>query len=280
MALAAAGCGKPKNTAPPVATPSVTLNHDRVATGSPLEITYKFVVASDAKFDEDFRVFAHVLDTDEEQMWTDDHMPPKPTSQWKPGDTIEYTRTIFVPAFPYVGDASLVVGLHSTKDQHRLPLSGQDAGQLSYRVATLQILPQTDNLFTVFKDGWQSAETSTNDAFIEWQWTKKVGTLAFKNPKKDAIFYLDLDSPSKELHDAQKVQIVMGGETLAELTVTPDARELHKITLPARLMGDADLSELQLVVDHTFQPSVVTNGASKDTRELGVRVFHAFVDPR
>ena len=45
-------------------------------------------------------------------------------------------------------------------------------------------------------------------------------------------------------------------------------------------MGDADMAELQIVVDKTFVPVTVTNGASKDPRELGVRVFHAFVDPR
>ena len=45
-------------------------------------------------------------------------------------------------------------------------------------------------------------------------------------------------------------------------------------------MGDAELTELQIAVDKTFVPLVVTNGASKDPRELGVRVFHAFIDPR
>jgi hypothetical protein len=35
-----------------------------------------------------------------------------------------------------------------------------------------------------------------------------------------------------------------------------------------------------VVVDNSFVPAVVSNGASKDPRELGVRVFHAFVDPR
>jgi hypothetical protein len=38
-------------------------------------------------------------------MWTDDHTPPVPTTQWKPGQTVEYTRTVFIPIFPYVGDA-------------------------------------------------------------------------------------------------------------------------------------------------------------------------------
>src|SRR5262245_40618662 len=159
--LAASSCKKTEEAAPPVATPGITLNHDRAPAGSPLEITYKFVVASDAKFTEDYRVFMHVVDTDEEQMWTDDHNPPIPTSQWKPGQTVEYTRTIFVPVFPYVGDASLQLGLHSTKTQERLALSAQDVGKREYRITHVQLLPQTDNLFTVFKDGWHPSEASS-----------------------------------------------------------------------------------------------------------------------
>jgi hypothetical protein len=281
LGLGAIGCGRSEEPAgPPLATPSVTLSHDRAPAGSPLEITYKFVVAPDAAFDQDYRVFVHVVDTDEEQMWDDDHNPPIPTSQWKPGQTIEYTRTLFVPAFPYVGDATIAVGLHSLKDQSRVTLAGEDIGQRAYRVARLQLLPQTENLFTVFKDGWHPAENAPHDQSLEWQWTKGQATLAFKNPKKDAIFYFDLDSPGKELHGAQQVTLTLGGEVVQTITVEPDVRTLHRITLPGSLMGDAELAELEISVDKTFKPSQVTNGVSKDPRELGVRVFHAFIDPR
>lgn len=276
----ASACGGDAEVGPALATPSITLSHERVPAASPLELTYKFVVAPDATFTEDYRVFVHVVDTDEELMWNDDHNPPVPTSQWKPGQTIEYTRTIFVPVFPYVGDASILVGLHSLKDQKRVPLTAEDAGQLSYRVARLQLLPQTDNLFTVFKDGWHPSETATNDPSLEWQWTKKQATLAFKNPKRDAVFYFDVDSPGKELHQAQQVALTLGGQPVESFTIQPDERQLKKIKLPGALMGDADLAELQITVDQPFIPSVVTSGASKDPRELGVRVFHAFVDPR
>jgi hypothetical protein len=279
-AVAMAGCSRKKDTTPPVATPSLTLSHDRAPAGSPLELSYKFVVAGDAHFGEDYRVFVHVVDTDEEQMWTDDHNPPVPTSQWKPGQTVEYSRTIFVPVFPYVGDATIQMGLHSTKDQKRLTLAGEDVGQHSYKVAKLQLLPQTDNLFTVFKDGWNPAEAAAQDASVEWQWTKKQGTLAFKNPKKDAILYFDADSPEPKLHPAQHVQISLGGQVVEDYTLEPDVRALRKIKLPGSSMGSADLSELQITVDPTFVPMTVTNGASKDPRELGIRVFHAYVDPR
>ncbi|MEQ1911366.1 MAG: hypothetical protein ABMA15_21290 [Vicinamibacterales bacterium] len=276
-----AGCGGGEPTAGPAfATPSLTLSHNRAPAGSPLELTYKFVVAPDAKFPEDYRVFMHVVDTDDERMWDDDHNPPIPTSQWKPGQTIEYSRTIFVPVFPYVGDATVRLGLHSVKDQRRLTLTGEDVGQQSYVVAHMQLLPQTDNLFTVFKDGWHPAETGAKDQSLEWQWTKGQATLAFKNPKKDAIFYFEVDSPGKELHGAQHVSVTLGGQTVEAFDMEPDVLALHKIALPGALMGENELSELQIAVDKTFVPAVVTGGTSKDPRELGIRVFHAYVDAR
>ena len=67
--LAASACSTEEVAAPAVATPSLTLNTERAPAGSPLELTYKFVVADNATFSEDFRVFVHVVDTDEERMW-------------------------------------------------------------------------------------------------------------------------------------------------------------------------------------------------------------------
>jgi hypothetical protein len=280
FALVAAGCGSSEPQEAAVATPTVTLNHERAPAGSPIEITYKFVVAAGASFAEDYRVFAHVMDTDEERMWDDDHNPPIPTSQWKPGQTIEYTRTIFVPIFPYVGDASIQVGLHSVKDQRRLALAAEDVGQRAYRATRFQLLPQTENLFTVFRDGWHPAEVAQINATVEWQWTKKEATLAFKNPKKDAVLYLEVDSPNPQLHGDQVVQVMMGGQSLDQFTLSPTDRLLKKVKLPVAQMGAADMAELQIVVDKTFIPAQVSGGGSKDPRELGVRVFHAFVDPR
>jgi hypothetical protein len=37
---------------------------------------------------------------------------------------------------------------------------------------------------------------------------------------------------------------------------------------------------VQLDVDKTYVPALVTAANSKDPRELGIRVFHAFVDAR
>ena len=280
LAGLASGCRESPPAESPVATPGVRVNHTRAPAGSPLELTYKFVVATDAKMTDDYRVMLHVVDTDEELMWTDDHNPPTPTSAWKPGETVEYTRTIFVPVFPYVGNATLQVGLYSTTDQRRLPLVGEDNGQRAYKVGSLDLLPQTENLLTMFKDGWHPAETSPSNATVEWQWTRKEATLAFRNPRKDSVFYLELDSPIAELHGPQQVEVSLGGQTLDRFTLVPNDLQLRKIKLPAAQLGTLDMAELQVSVDKTFVPAAVNPSASKDPRELGVRVFHAFVDPR
>jgi hypothetical protein len=208
-----------------------------------------------------------------------DHNPPVPTSRWKAGQTIEYARTEFIPLYPYVGEASVQVGLYSTSTQDRLPLNGTDAGQRAYKVAHLQILPQTDNVYTVFNEGWHPAETADPNSKVEWQWTKKSATLSFKNPRKDSTLYLELDNPGGSFNSPQRVEVAIGTQVLDTFTVVPrEEPSLHKIPIGAAAMGNDDMVDLRIQVDKTFVPALM-NAASKDPRELGVRVFHAFVLP-
>jgi hypothetical protein len=272
-------CRRKEAPAPPMATPSVTLNHDRAPLGSPLDITYKFVVANGAQFTEDLRAMVHVVDADDELIFAFDHNPPIPTTQWKPGQTVEYTKTVFIPVYPYVGEATIQVGLHSTTTQKRVTLAGDDAGQHAYKVAKIQLQPQTENVFTVFKDGWHPGEVAEHNALVEWQWTKKDATLSFKNPKKDCLFYFDVDNPGSVFNEPQKVTVTLGGQVVDEFTLQPKQPELRKIPLKAAQLGTADVAELLISVDKSYIPAVLVAG-SKDPRELGVRVFHAYIDPR
>jgi hypothetical protein len=279
-AIAVGACKKKDTAAPPVATPSVTVSHPRTPLGSPIDITYKFDVAPNAHFDQDYRVLVHILDSDDEMMWTDDHNPPVPTTQWKPGQTVQYTRTIFVPVYPYIGEATIQLGLFAPADQKRLALNGPDMGQRAYRVAKFQLLPQTENVFTVFKDGWHPAETAEHNTAVEWQWTKREATLAFKNPKKDSMFYLDADNPGSVFTQPQQVTLSIGGRELDEFTITPKQQILRKVPIAATQLGTGDMVELHISVDKTFVPALIPAANSKDPRELGIRVFHAFVEPK
>jgi hypothetical protein len=111
LALVAAGCSSGQTNETPLATPGFTPSRARAPLGSPIEVTYRFTVAPNAKFDDTYRVFVHFMDSDDELMWSDDHNPPTPTQQWQPGQTIEYKRTIFVPVYPYIGQTSVRMGL-------------------------------------------------------------------------------------------------------------------------------------------------------------------------
>lgn len=241
---------------------------------------YRFVVGPDAPaFGEDYWVFVHFLDTDGELMWTDDHQPPTPTRQWKPGATIEYDRTMFVPKFPYAGETFVEVGLFSRATGERLPMTGQTAGQRSYKVATFNLRLQTNNLFIVFKEGWHPTETAEEGA-VEWQWSKKEATLAFRNPRRDALFYLQLDQPVKGLAEPQRVELHLGDALIDSFTLHPQQTELRRIALSADQFGNAETAELRLTVDRTFVPAAVPGLRNSDPRELGVRVFRAFLQPR
>ena len=280
LAAGASACRKKDPEQPAVATPSVTLNHDRAPLGSPLDITYKWTVANDAKFDEDYRVMMHVMDTDGEMIWNDDHNPEVPTRQWKPGQTYQYSRTIFVPIYPYVGEATIEVGLYSVASQKRLTLNGETTGQRAYKVGRLQLQPQTENLPSVFKEGWHPAEVAENNQTVQWQWTKKDATFTFKNPKKDVTFFFDVDNPGSVLKEPQDVQMTVNGRPLTDFTLEPGKRELKRIPIKADQLGSSEMVELQIGVDKSYVPALTPGANSKDPRELGVRVFHAFVDPR
>ena len=55
LAVVGVACGGAADTASPLATPTVSVNHTRVPLGSPIEVTYRFQVAPSAAFDKDYR---------------------------------------------------------------------------------------------------------------------------------------------------------------------------------------------------------------------------------
>jgi hypothetical protein len=284
VALAAASvaaCGRKQDTAAPVATPTVTIARPQVSIGSPLEMKYRFVVAPDAPpFNDDYWVFVHFLDADGELMWTDDHQPATPTRRWKPGETIEYERTMFVPKFPYTGQTVVEIGLFSRQTNQRLPLSGDTKGQRSYTVASFDLQPQNDTQFVVFKDGWHPTEVADDAIGTEWQWSKKEATLTFRNPKRDVTIYLQLDRPVAGYSEPLNVQIRIGEAVVDAFSLAPKQAELRKFPVTAARLGSADTVEMKIVVDRTFVPAQVPELKSTDPRELGVRVFRAYIETR
>ena len=275
------GCGRTQQTETPLVTPTVTLARPDAAIGTPIEMAYRFVVAGAApSFTEADTVFVHFLDSDGELMWTDDHQPPVPTTEWKPGQAIEYSRTMFVPKFPYSGETTVVVGLYSPQSGARVPMAGQTKGQREYQVATFNLHPQTDNLYVVFKDGWHETEVAEDASGLEWQWSKKNATLAFRNPMRDVALYFQCDQPVKVLGAPQQVELRIGPTVVDSFALMPGKPELRKVDLTGAQLGNGETVEVTVAVDRTFVPATTTQLKSTDSRELGVRVFRAYVQAK
>jgi hypothetical protein len=274
IAFALAGCHGKQANEPAVATPSVSFSKDRVPIGSATTLTYKFVVAPDAKFTKDYWVFVHVLDPEGEQMWTDDHLPPTPTSKWQPGQTVEYKRTIFVPNYPYIGEAIVRLGLYDPPTSQRLVLNAQEASRREYVVSKVQILASSENIYLIPKDGWHPTEVDPKNPQNEWQWTKKTATIAFKNPKKDSTLYLQYDARVDLFNPPQQVTLKIGDQQVGQFAADSKGPALLTFPLTAAQLGSADTVELSIDVDKTFKPG------GPDPRELGIRVFHTYVEPK
>jgi hypothetical protein len=278
-----AGCSR-GDSAPPVATVSFSTSKDRVPLGSPVELRYRFDVAPNATIADNYRVFVHVLDDRGTEMWNDDHDPPIPTSQWRPGQTVQYAHTRFVPVFPYVGEAVVEVGLHRGDD--RLPLQGanpedRDSSTRQYRVGTLTILPSSENIPFYFKSGWHPEEFAADNPTIGWQWTQKIATLMLpRNPRKDLTFYLSYSGrPDLFPENPQQVTVYVGDQVVDTFRVTDNKQVLRTIPIGAAQLGPADSVEVRIEVDKTFVPAKLPN-ATGDTRELGIRVYHQFFEAR
>ncbi len=274
LAVLAAACSQKEAAQPPVATPTVTLSKEKAAIGSPLKITYKFEVLPNATFDGNHAVFVHVLDPDGEKLWQDDHQPAVPTSSWKPGQVVEYTRTVFIPNYPYIGEAIVRLGLYNTSTNRRLTLNAQEASRQEYVVARFQLLPQSENIFIIDGDGWQGPEIDANNPTSEWRWTKKTATISFRNPKRDSTFYLEFDARPDLFNPPQQITVSSGGQPLATFAADSKEKILKMIPVTAAQLGSGDMASVAIDVDRTFSPG----GA--DARELGIRVFNKFIEPK
>ena len=264
----------------PVATVTASLDRNVVPLGGPVTLAVQFVVSPELEpLAEDFRVMVHFLDSNGDMMWAADHEPSMPTSQWQPGQTISYTRRSRVPMYPYIGEAVVAVGLYSPATGERLALTGEPLGQRAYRATTVSLEPQAESSFVMYQDGWHNDELDPDDD-LQWRWTTEQASLSFRNPGTDSVLYLELDGRPDLFQGGQNVQFWIGNELVYEIRLAGADREFHEIPVTVGQFGDGDTVTLALHIDKTFVPADVSGAESGDQRNLGVRVFYAFLEPQ
>jgi hypothetical protein len=275
-----AQCSRADN-ATPVAAVAVSPTKPQVTSEGLLELHYKFDVLPGATVPADQKVFVHLVTADGTRVWGDDHLPPVPTGQWASGRTIEYSRTAFLPALgvPAGADLTVLVGLY--REAARVPLQGTSpAEDRAYAVAHVQLAPEADRVFLIYTGGWHPDEFSS-DGGISGKWTQKAATVSFKNPKRDVTLVIEFDArPDVFAGVPQQVTVSTPVQRLSEITASAsDTPTLVRIPVPAAALGSAEMSEIRLEVDKAFVPAELAAGG-RDTRQLGVRVYHLLVDGR
>lgn len=277
----ACGGGAP---APPVVSAALSVSKPRLPLGAPVDFTYRFELLPSASIDGDYHVLVHVKNPAGDILWQDDHDPPRATSTWKPGEAVEYTRTRFVPVVPYLGDATIEVGLY--RDDERLPLEGpnppseRESAQRSYKLATLHLLPTSESVFVIYKTGWHPDEFAAENPAVSWKWMQKTGVLSVRNPRKDVTLYLEYDArPDIFPEGPQQITVAIGDQTVTTFPAASAAPALVRVPISAAELGTTDMTDIRLELDRTFVPARLPAGG-RDVRELGVRVYHAFVEER
>jgi hypothetical protein len=258
-------------------TPSFTVNRTKAPLGSAIEVTYTWTLDANAKkLTQDYRALVHFLDAHKVVLFTDDHVPTPPVTSWEPGKTYSYSRTVFIPVYPYLGEVQVVMGLYPAAGRgERVAMKGEDIGLRAYKVAKMEFLPQTDNIFLVYKEGWHSPETSPQAPGLERTWSKKEALISFKNPKKDVVLYLEADTNYKAFAQPPVLTVSVGGTTGITIPIENSEVFLKKVRFKADALGAGEWVDLKLAMNQSFVPKAA--GLNQDDRELGLLVYHLFV---
>ena len=116
-------------------------------------------------------------------------------------------------------------------------------------------------------------------------------TLAPHGQNFKSIIY----SPARLLHPMKRVDFDPNGERNPQnrgisgykriswdeaFDLVAGKRELRKVAVSAAQLGEAETVDMTIAVDKTFVPAATPALKSSDARELGIRVFRVYVQPR
>jgi hypothetical protein len=183
---------------------------------------------------------------------------------------------MFVPRSTPAGPLEILVGLYTPNTGDRLALRGEATESRAYKVATLEIGADPAGTFVAYTDGWHNPEANETLG-REWRWSKGTGHLAFRNPMKAAELWLEVDQPVPALAAAQQVEIKVGATVLDSFTLENQRPVIRRIAVAEEAMGTGDTVDVEVAARESFVPATIPSLNNSDRRELGVRVFNAYL---
>jgi hypothetical protein len=244
-----------------------------------MKMNYEFDVKDEfTGLDDDCRIFVHFwrLKT-KEMLLQDDHAPGKPFSQWKTGDSVKYSRVIFIPEFldefdiDFEGyeEIRLTVGLYK-------PTEEKEAKFILYQKVLNVESASLNAPELVYDEGWNQPEHDPkikNPKEQSWRWTKKTAVCIVQNPRKESLLIIRGGVDKAKIAD-QKVIFKINDLVLEEF-VPETAKFAKEYVIAPEKMGSEDEFKLIIETDKTFIPSELDANVNDD-RELGVQIFFLY----
>jgi hypothetical protein len=242
------------------------------------KMDYEFKTAANfKKLGADYAVFVHFWRVNSKEMLLqDDHQPLKNTAGWKAGETIRYSRVVFIPQFLNEFDVDfegyeelkLTVGLYNPKTQEKPIILFEKK---------INIQPASINApEIVYDEGWNEIETNVNakDPFAKsWRWTTAKSVCIIENPKKECTLIVK-GGVNKTVFQDQKLTFKINDAILDEF-IPAEADFSREYTVTPQMMGGSDEFSLRFECDKVFSPDKVFPN-SKDNRELGMQVYFIY----
>ncbi len=253
----------------------VHFDHRSLPAGGPVELTYVWQMAADAKpVNFDCLVFAHFRGADGEIHWQDDHHPPIPTSQWQPGQTVRYTRIHFIPDSAPLEKVTLTAGLYDhAGTKEKVLLAGRTRG---FEPVRFEVLPASQRPIVIYDKGWYNQESKPGQREgPTWRWCRREAFCWVELPGRPCSLFLEVQAPLQTLETAQPMTLELDGTGLASLELESADPEVHKIPIPQQLLEGKECVRLVVRTDRAAEPQKVEN--SIEERELGLKFFHLTV---
>jgi hypothetical protein len=243
-----------------------------------VKMTYQFNFTDEFKgLNDEYKVFVHFWrQKTKEMLFQDDHSPEKPFSQWKKGESLTYSRTVFIPQFldefdiDFDGseEIKLTIGLYNPAQKESKIILDQEV--LKVAMASYNA-PEK-----VYDEGWHEPETDPKIKDPDeqtWRWTGKRAVCIIENRRKDCLLIIR-GGVDKSIIPDQKVIFKINDKVLDEF-IPESAKFSRKYIITPEMMGTEDEFKLIIETDKTFIPSEL-NKEVKDDRELGIQIFFLY----
>jgi len=269
--LAWYGCNAQRATI----VPKLQINKKSAEMGTPVEMTYSFSTKKDyVPLKRDLTVFVHFLDPKGNIRFQDDHVPPKPTSTWRPNGNYNYTRTLFIPKNIPQGEYTVTMGIYAPDKGERIDLDAPKQNHREYDMGKVMIeIPPQEPIIQYVK-GWYDPESIPTDVSTHWRWISKEAVMKVRNPMADALLYFKADGVPERFKEPQMVTLTVG-EWSDTFPINSNQLFLKKYNISKDKLGTDKMLEVKVSVDKTFVPA--DDKVSADTRELGLRVYELYL---